>query len=66
MIDNYNFYEQIKSWEEDLEYQEKAFLRENCTTVFPTQQIINKIISYSRAQSVYSETLNENIKVWLN
>jgi hypothetical protein len=66
MIDNYNFYEQIKSWEEDLEYQEKAFLRENCAAVFPTQQIINKIISYSRAQSVYSETLNENIKVWLN
>lgn len=66
MIDNYNFYEQIKSWEEDLEYQEEVFLRENCATVFPTQQIINKIISYSRAQSVYSETLNENIKVWLN
>lgn len=56
MIDLYNFYEQIENWEQDLQREEEV-LRE---------ELIQKAILYSRLQSVYSKTLDENIKIYLN
>lgn len=60
MIEYYELYQQIENWEEDLLQQE------NENKPHPTDKIIKNILSYSRAQSVYSKTLNENIKIWLN
>ncbi len=56
MIDYYNFYEQIENWEQDLVREEENH----------REELIKCIISYSRTQSVYSKTLDENITIWLN
>ncbi|MBR5253599.1 MAG: hypothetical protein IKV46_00985 [Bacteroidales bacterium] len=66
MIDFYNFYNQIECWEQDLKKQEEKFYKEEYFKAFPKEELINNIVSYSRAEVVFSDTLNENIKIWLN
>lgn len=65
MIDFYYVYEQIELWEQDLKHQEEILLKKDCE-IFPKQDSTKKIISYSKSQSVYSKTLDENITLWLN
>ncbi|MBO7276384.1 MAG: hypothetical protein J6U84_00300 [Bacteroidales bacterium] len=55
MIDYYIF-SQIQDWEQDLEREEENI----------REEIIQHVIDYSRAQLVYSKTLDENITIWLN
>lgn len=65
MIDFYHVYEQIELWEQDLKYQEEILFDIDCGS-FPSEDLIKKVISYSKSQSVYSKTLDENITLCLN
>ena len=65
MIDFYHVYEQIELWEEDLKRQEEILFGSNCENI-PSEDLIEKIVSYSTSQSVYSKTLDENINLCLN
>ena len=65
MIDFYYVYEQIELWEQDLKYQEEILLSKDYV-VCPKEELIKKIISYPKSQSVYSKTLDENITLGLN
>ncbi len=65
MIDFYYVYEQIELWEQDLKHQEEILFGKDCGA-FPKEESIKKVVSYSKSQSVYSKTLDENIKLGLN
>lgn len=65
MIDFYYVYEQIELWEQDLKHQEEILLSKDYV-VSPEEESIKKVVSYSKSQSVYSKTLNENINLGLN